>query len=205
MKNYRWSFWIFGSFSLVAVLLAGFLEFCVLTSNTVQFWINLLLGAFSSSLLVSLSSEVSYRIAREKCKAHANYALKEIDHILGRLNLRLEYIDKNILDASLPEIILGLYDISYQLGHIFVELSLDEVFSIEKGVVEKTQQLKESIEAFAKNLHNAPQKKKEIIQEYLCDVKFQISELRKYTDELKLISGSTNDTSDDKVLQRKKD
>lgn len=161
MGTYKWTSILAG---IIAVLT---LTAAVITNHfELIFLTNALLGIFASALLVFISAIVSYRLLREQTKARIHYRLKQSHHILNQYKLYLNLSKPQAGESLnvLKDIVLRAYDVSFELSTVFVDLSINEATSIDKGVCDRINRLKEQVEKFAIDLTQKPMEWESLIQ-----------------------------------------
>lgn len=161
MGTYKWTSILAG---IIAVL--TFIAAVIANCFKLVFWVNALLGIFASALLVFISEIVSYKALREQTKARIHYRLKQSHHILNQYKLYLNLSKPQAGESLnvLKEIVLRAYDVSFELSTVFVDLSINEATSIDKGVCDRINRLNEQVEKFAIDVTQKPMEWESLIQ-----------------------------------------
>lgn len=177
MGTYKWTSILTG---IIAVLT---LTAAVITNHfELNFWTNALLGIFASSLLVFISAIVSFIALNKKTKALIYYRFRQAQHIINQYKLFLNLLKPRAgerLNIS-KDIALRAYDVSFELSTVFVDLSINEATSIDKGVCDRINRLKEQVEKFAIDVTQKPMEWESLIQHQAARIDCESKEINDF-------------------------
>ena len=177
MGTYKWTSILAG---IIAVLT---LTAAVITNHfELNFLTNALLGIFASALLVFISAIVSFIALNKKTKALIYYRLKQSHHILNQYKLYLNLSKPQAGESLnvLKDIVLRAYDVSFELSTVFVDLSINEATSIDKGVCDRINCLKEQVEKFAIDVTQKPMEWESLIQHQAACIDCESKEINDF-------------------------
>lgn len=198
MNVYKKSIYIMAGLSVISFLSAVFLNLFYNTQKENDFWINILIGIFASSLLVLISSIISYFNEKNKTKAKINYDIKQLYHQLTLLDLYLSMCGNKLVS----EIIQQVYQTDYIINGIFIDLSLCETSDIcGNEIFHIITLIKNNIENLAINLYNNRINNEDAnqINQFINKFRASVHDPREKYDNTSLLSLLKNYTDNPKI------
>ena len=177
MRVYKQTLWICGGL--------GILSLGMTIIGSIYKWQEILydisLGIFASSVLVELSTAITYYFLSKKTKALLHYRTQ---HLIDSLRLYKLFLQINSATCinnaeTLKKIVFETYHTSFEVSSIFYELSLGEIAVVDGNIFEMLREIKNRVDTFVTELLKTPEDAERLIQkiiEYITSKTQQLSD-----------------------------
>ncbi len=180
MRTYKHTLWICG--------VLGLLSLGATIISSIYKWPDIFydisLGIFASSVLVELSTAVTYYFLTKKTKALLHYRTKQlIDSLrLYKLFLQINPVTDGNGAETLRNIVSETYHTSFEVSSIFYELSLEDVAVIDSNIFQVLQEIKKRVDTFAIELFQKPGDAETLIKKNIDCIGCKAEQLSCYLD-----------------------
>ncbi|WP_326974688.1 hypothetical protein [Caproicibacter sp. BJN0012] len=184
MLTYKRSFWVCAVLtvlSFIVAILCSHYDFCTAS--------NILIGIFASALLAAVTAGISYRTLRKRTKALMHYKMIQVHHTINQFKLFLQLHTPKAAEQfrELRDVVSQAYSVSFQIGSVFVELSVSDVMLIDKTLCDRINVIKSNVEAFAVDLTKSPMEYQAIIEEQISCIDCKSKEIMQYLEKSNLL------------------
>ncbi len=181
MRTYRFTILIMGIICFFSAIL-------LYNYPRNEFWSSIFSGIFSSALLVSIGSLISYIILEKKTKAKVHYGIRQTDHAIRQFELYIKFVIKRLTVEVENEIVIKAYQLSYDLAQIFIELSLAEAKVLSSNEpLTYIQEIRAIAEKLGCSISEDRKNAKEHMEKYLSCTECYLAKLSTYLSDAHLL------------------